>query len=403
MADLTPCYLGSNLGIVPPSTTRHDFSPFCLSQATVSFPYREMLQRPIVLSPRFDNSLEPLGLIQHFLRHPPEGFEAVVSAMGQPGFWAKFDLLTTADEKTLRLIDTLPAASVIRRILTWRTLFWGTTVTEYVPIPSETTGAALVDSMLTTWHRSSRLLILKDIPDQSPLLTTSEQAAAAELTAACKQAGFILIAGQALAYLSIDFESQDEYLSRLSYARRKDIRRKMRTRADVRIEMIHTGCERLNHAAFLNELYDLYLNVYGQSDIHFDKLTAEFFAAVFTDQSLDGHLFLYYSTDTLIGFNLCFVHNGMLIDKYVGFRYPEARTYNLYFISWMENLAFALSRKLTHYIAGWTDPEIKAHLGAQFTFTRHAVYVRNPLLRYSLGKFSSHFEHDKAWFEEHQR
>ena len=362
-----------------------------------------MLQKRIVLPPRFDNSLEPLGLIQHFLHYPPEGFEAVVSAIGQPGFRAKFDLLTTADAKTLRLVDTLPAASLMRRVLTWRTLFWGTTVTEYLPIPSEINGTTLVESMLTTWRHSSRLLILKDIPDQSPLLTKTEQAAAAELTEACKQAGFILIAGQALAYLSIDFESQDEYLSRLSYARRKDIRRKMRTRADLRIEMIHTGCERLNNAAFLNELYDLYLNVYMQSDIHFDKLTAEFFAAVFKDQSLDGHLFLYYSADTLIGFNLCFVHNGMLIDKYVGFRYPAARTYNLYFVSWMENLAFALSQKLTHYIAGWTDPEIKAYLGAKFTFTRHAVYVRNPLLRYGLGKFSSHFEHDKAWFEEHQR
>ena len=253
-----------------------------------------MPQKQIFLPPRFDNSLEPLGLIQHFLHYPPEGFEAVVSAIGQPGFRAKFDLLTTADAKTLRLVDTLPAASLMRRVLTWRTLFWGTTVTEYLPIPSEINGTTLVESMLTTWRHSSRLLILKDIPDQSPLLTKTEQAAAAELTEACKQAGFILIAGQALAYLSIDFESQDEYLSRLSYARRKDIRRKMRTRADLRIEMIHTGCERLNNAAFLNELYDLYLNVYMQSDIHFDKLTAEFFAAVFKDQSLDGHLFLYY-------------------------------------------------------------------------------------------------------------
>ena len=362
-----------------------------------------MLQKQILLPTRFLNSLEPPGLIQHFLRYPPEDFEAVVSAIGQPGFRAKFDLLTTADAKTLRLVDKLPAASFVRRILTWHTLFWGTTVTEYLPLPSQINGPTLVESMLTTWQRSSKLLILKDIPDQSPLLTKTEQIAAAELTEACKQAGFILIAGQALAYLSIDFKSADEYLSRLSYARRKDIRRKMRIRADLQIEMIHTGCERLNDAAFLNELYDLYLNVYMQSDIHFDKLTAEFFAAVFKDQSLDGHLFLYYSADTLIGFNLCFVHNGMLIDKYVGFRYPAARTYNLYFVSWMENLAFALSQKLTHYIAGWTDPEIKAYLGAKFTFTRHAVYVRNPLLRYSLGKFSSHFEHDKAWFEEHQR
>jgi isopenicillin N synthase-like dioxygenase len=54
--------------------------------------------------------------------------------------------------------------------------------------------------MLTSWRRSSKLLVLKDIPNnQSPLLTKTERIAAAELVEACKNAGFILIAGQALA------------------------------------------------------------------------------------------------------------------------------------------------------------------------------------------------------------
>ena len=363
----------------------------------------EMLQKQISIPMRLLNSLEPPGLIQHFLHCPPEGFETVVSAIGQPGFRVKFDLLTTVDAGTLRFVNTLPAAGLVRQLLTWRTLFWGTTVTEYLPLPPQVDGLASVESMLTTWRRSSRLCVLKDIPSQSPLLTEAERMAAAELIEACKNTGFILIAGQALAYVPIDFENVGEYLSRLSSARRKNIRRKMRARADIQIEMMNTGCERLNNAEFLNELYALYLNVYRQSEIHFDKLSAEFFSAVFKDNSLDGHLFLYYSAGQLIGFNLCFIHNGMLIDKYVGFRYPAAREHNLYFVSWMENLAFALSRKLRHYVAGWTDPEIKAYLGAKFTFTQHAVFVRNPVLRRILHKLSRHFEHDKAWFEEHQR
>jgi hypothetical protein len=360
-----------------------------------------MSRKQVSIAARFLNSLEPPSLIQHFLHYPPEGFETVVSTVGQPGFRVKFDLLTTVDAGTLRFVNTLPAAGLVRQILTWRTLFWGTTVTEYLPLPAHIDGLASLESMLTTWRRSSRLCVLKDIPSQSPLLTEAERMAAAELIEACKNTGFILIAGQALAYVPIDFENVDEYLSRLSSARRKNIRRKMRARADIQIEMTNTGCERLNNAEFLSELYELYLNVYSQSEIHFDKLSAEFFSAVFKDASLDGHLFLYYSAGQLIGFNLCFIHNGMLIDKYIGFRYPEAREHNLYFVSWMENLAFALSRKLSHYVAGWTDPEIKAYLGAKFTFTQHAVYVRNPLLRGILGKLSRRFERDKSWFEEH--
>jgi hypothetical protein len=153
------------------------------------------------------------------------------------------------DAGTLRFINTLPAAGLVRQILTWRTLFWGTTVTEYLPLPSHIDSLASVESMLTTWRRSSRLCVLKDIPNQSPLLTEAERIAAAELIEACKNTDFILIAGQALAYVPIDFENVEEYLSRLSSARRKK-----RARADIQIEMMNTGCERLNNAEFLNEL-----------------------------------------------------------------------------------------------------------------------------------------------------
>jgi len=362
-----------------------------------------MLENEFSLSKRFLNSMEPPELIRHFLHHPPEGFEPVVSDEGQPGFWTKFDLLTTADAGVLRIINESPIGNWVRRMLRWRTLFWGTTVTEYLPVPSDCEATRLVESILASWRASSRLLILKDIPAQSALLTRTEQIAAAQFIEACKEAGFILIAGQALSYVPIDFKSEEEYLSRLSAARRKDIRRKMRSRADLHIEMVKTGCERLNNREFLNELYGLYLNVYRQSDIHFDKLTFEFFSAIFRDPSLDGHLFLYYAAEQLIGFNLCFVYQGMLVDKYIGLRYPQAREYNVYFISWMENLGFALSHKLTHYITGWTDLKIKTYLGAQFIFTQHAVYMRSRLLRYLLRKVAHHFEHDRAWFEEHRQ
>jgi len=97
-----------------------------------------------------------------------------------------------------------------------------------------------------------------------------------------------------------------------------------------------------------------------------------------------------------VGWNLCFVHGGKLIDKYIGFAYPQARQHNLYFVSWMVNLEYAVAHGLQFYVAGWTDPEVKAQLGARFTFTRHAVYIRNPLLR-ALGRRCAHwFESDSA-------
>ncbi|HEX5125260.1 MAG TPA: GNAT family N-acetyltransferase [Rhodocyclaceae bacterium] len=348
----------------------------------------------------YSNQLEPAGLLRHFLNHPPEGFHAFMSDE-VPGFFASFDLLSTADAPLQNVVTRIPGSTLVRRLLRWRTCFFGSTVSEYIPLLGHASADTLIGSMLKAWNRRSMLMIVKDIPEQSPLLPSQDTARATDFLAACKCLGFIIVEGQALAYVPIDFASEEEYLGRLSYVRRKNIRRKLRVRSRLRIETLSTGDARLSDPALLDELYALYLEVYEQSEIHFDRLSAAFFRAVFQDSSLDGQLFLYYSNDDLIGYNLCFIYANMLIDKYVGFRYPAAREHNLYFVSWMENLTFARARGLTNYVAGWTDPEIKSYLGARFTFTRHAVFVRNRFLRFVLRRMSKYFESDRTWFDGH--
>ena len=75
------------------------------------------------------------------------------------------------------------------------------------------------------------------------------------------------------------------------------------------------------------------------------------------------------------------------------------RHVSLYFRSWIENVRYALEQGLTHYVVGWTDPQVKRDLGASFTFTRHAVYVRNRLLRALLRRVAGSFESDRIWHE----
>lgn len=342
--------------------------------------------------------LEPAGLWRHFMNHPPKGFEVFGQAGEVPGFLADFDLLTTAGDLQ-RYASVMPGNGWWRRLVQWRTCFIGTTVSEYAPLPMESTPSAVIDSAIAQWGRRTQLLIFKDIPQASPLLDVTANRFAAEMLADCVRQGFFIVEGQALAYVPIDFSSTDEFLGRLSTGRRRDIRRKLRARGQLSLEVIETGCARLRETAFLDELYAQYLEVYAQSEIHFDLLSWEFFGAVLQDASLNGRLFLYSRDGQLIGHNLCFIHEGMLVDKYIGFHYPAAREVNLYFVSWIENLAYALEHGLRCYIAGWTDPQIKAYLGASFTFTQHAVYVRNPLLRRALHAVAGWFESDRQWFE----
>lgn len=342
------------------------------------------------------NQLEPDALIARFAEHPPIDFR-VLEAAGTPAFVAPFDLLTTADADLRQKIVRAPGYGWWGRLLRWRTAFVGTTVSEYALFPRDADAGHLPVALRDQLGRGQRLLIVKDIPQASPLFDAASGAWCGRFTEACQAAGFVLLEGQALAYVPIDFASEDEYLARLSSGRRKDIRRKLRKRDDVAVEEVRCGDARFVDDAAVDAYYALYENVYAQSEIHFDKLSRAFFAAVLRDAANGGIVFVYRHQGEMIGWNLCFAADGKLIDKYVGFAYPQAREQNLYFTSWFHNLAWAREQGLTHYVAGWTDPQIKAYLGAQFTLTRHAIYLRNPLLRLLARRLGRFFESDSQW------
>jgi hypothetical protein len=352
--------------------------------------------------PAAHNLIESGNLVQHFREHPPEGFVPVALDGDVPAFSAKFDLLTTLEPAMLRRLERLPLARVWRRWLRPMTCFIGTTVTEYGVLPADREPEPLVGDLLSQLGRYP-FLIIKDLPTEGTLVGDEALDYSRRLGEACRGAGFVLLEGQALAYVPIDFVSTEEYLSRLSHARRKNVRRKLRSRGSLEVETIATGDPRFENEAFLAEIYALYGNVYAQSELHFDRLTLPFFRAVLEDADVHGIVFLYRAGGLLIGFNLCLCENGMLIDKYVGLAYPEARDHDLYTVSWFHNLEYALARGCRTYIAGWTDPEIKRQLGARFTFTTHAVFVRNPILRALLRPLRKLFESDRAWESAHAR
>ncbi|XDF34929.1 GNAT family N-acetyltransferase [Paracidovorax avenae] len=346
---------------------------------------------------RWRNRLEPESLVAHAGAHPPEGF-AWLEGLPVPVFSAPFDLLTTADDEFKARLRGWPLFERWSRWLRVRTAFAGTTVTEYAPLPQGAAPESVAAALRTGPGRDFALVIAKDLPQDSPLLAPEDNAYAQALAEACVRQGFVLVEGQALAYVPIDFGNLDEYLARLSSSRRSNLRRKLRSRSQLQIERVPTGDAYADDAR-VDACYALYEAVHAQSEVHFDRLTRDFFAAVLRDGGSSGIVFEYRhaGTGALLGWNLCYEHAGRLVDKYIGLSYPAAREVNLYFVSWMVNLEYAVERGLTHYIAGWTDPEVKRSLGASFTWTRHAVYVRNPLLRALARRFSGHFESDRRW------
>lgn len=337
--------------------------------------------------------LEPQAIINMFLQHPPDGFAAGQSQDGTPWFSTCFDLLTTLNKSDLDTLRRWPGFRFWRRLLRWSTCFVGTTVSEYAPQPAQISVQAYLRDARGL-APSCALTIIKDLPCDSPLLPAADNLLARQLFEQAQQQGFISVAGQALAYVPIHFDSTEAYLSRLSHSRRRNLRRKLRSRKVLRVEILETGDPRFRDAGWRETLYRYYLAVYAQSEIHFDKLSVSFFDALLQDADSGGRLFCYWHEDRLVGFNLCYLHNNNLIDKYIGFDYALALRFNLYFVSWFVNLEYAIEQGLRYYVAGWTDPEVKAQLGASFTLTRHLVWVKNPLLRLLFRRLSHRFESD---------
>ena len=309
-------------------------------------------------------------------------------------------LSSTSSNRARKRLARLPGYRHWSRLLRWRTGFVGTTVSEYALFPCARDPEQLLLEFKQALGPRHRLTIIKDIPQSSALLDTTQNAYADRFCAAAVDAGFVMVDGQALAYVPIDFSDTDIYLARLTASRRKDIRRKLRSRAGLEIASLATGSACFYDEAVMAEFQALFEQVYAQSEIHFDHPQPAYFARLLREAGSGGIVFTYRREGRLIGWNLCYEIDGKLVDKYVGFRYPDARENNLYALSWMHNLDYAVQQGLTHYIAGWTDPEVKARLGASFTFTRHAVYARNALLRALLRRISSAFEGDRLRHQE---
>ena len=73
---------------------------------------------------------------------------------------------------------------------------------------------------------------------------------------------------------------------------------------------------------------------------------------------------LYFVQEELAAFNLLVVKQEAMVDKYFCMDYELGRKYNLYVLSWLENVRTCVERKIPLYHAGQGAEKTKAHLGA---------------------------------------
>jgi len=278
-----------------------------------------------------------------------------------PAFITEYRLDTTLEGRLRTLVGSL--ARAVPSLLSLRMLSLGSPVGETCHIGFAPDSApderlrmleAILDSCETQAERHGvRLLAVKDAGEAQ--------------AGPCDQAlwehaltarGMRQQPGLATAALALPYTSLDEYLATLSRATRKDLRRKLRARSALRIEW------RRDLRGIRDEVARLYRNTLERAEMQFEELTADYFESVLAELDQRASCVCYWLGETLVAFNLVLHDGDRLIDKYIGMDYRHARAFNLYYMSWLENVRYAIEHGIRVYQSGQGLPREKLRLGS---------------------------------------
>lgn len=182
-------------------------------------------------------------------------------------------------------------------------------------------------------------------------------------------------------------KTADDYLATLSASTRKDIRRKLRGSGALRVERRMSVDD-----DDLVRIRQLYRETQTSSEVHygdFEELPDGYFEQMAQLGPERARFTLYFADDRLIAFNLLLLAPDRVIDKFIGMSYPLARDHDVYAVSWMDNVAFALSTGRRYLQTGQTAYADKLRFGsaleARTIYAKHRFPPLNAALRRVAG------------------
>ncbi|MEO8802949.1 MAG: GNAT family N-acetyltransferase [Rudaea sp.] len=184
--------------------------------------------------------------------------------------------------------------------------------------------------------------------------------------------------GLPTATLKIDFDSVDEYLRSLSRATRRDLRRKLKTSAKLRVEW------RTQIDDIRDDVMCLYRATLANAQYSFEELTEDYFSGVLRELGSEAVCATYWLDERLVAFNLVLRDDTRMIDKFLGMDNILARSYNIYFCSWIENVRYCIDHHLSEYQSGQGLHREKLRLGstlrANWLWYRHRNRILDTIL-----------------------
>jgi len=190
--------------------------------------------------------------------------------------------------------------------------------------------------------------------------------------------GYAAMPGVPCQVVPIRHDHLESYLESLSKATRKDMRRKLREAEPVVI------LRPLDPRPWLDAIKVLYQRTFHAAEFTFGEHRRLYFESVMQD--VPGAQYVLYLLDgQLVAFNLVIYREQVLVDKYFCMDSDCGRQYNLYFLSWMENIRYCMENHIPLYHAGPGAEDVKARLKAESIPSEILFKHRNPFIQGGLA------------------
>jgi len=233
--------------------------------------------------------------------------------------------------------------------------------------------AEALHATLRTYARQNKasLVVLKDFPAKYRLALEN-----------LRTNGYARIPSMPMTRLALRYHNWDEYLSTLSKATRKDLRRKFRKaerapKIDMKIVSDITP--------YVDEIYPLYLQVHERSPLKFETLTENYFAAIGQRIRERARFFIWRQNGKIVAFSFCLVCDDTIYDECIGLDYSVALDLHLYFYTLRDIISWSLQQRLKYYYSNPLNYGPKLHLRCELVpldlYVMHTSALLNPIFR----------------------
>lgn len=199
-----------------------------------------------------------------------------------------------------------------------------------------------------------------------------------------EQAGFKRIPSMPMTRLDLDFPSFEHFLSeKLGPSTRRSLRRKFRT-ADGSSPIELTAARDIT--PHISELYPLYLQVFERSNLHFEKVTPDFFCHIGKAMPDKARFFIWRQNKRPVAFALCLVYGDELFAEYLGLDYEVALDLHLYYRATRDVIDWAIANGYKTFRSSGLNYEPKLRM--RHTLEPLDLYIKHtdPALNYLLKR-----------------